>query len=79
MEENGFFEYTVTFWDDFDKKMKIKHGVTYAESYSDALYNIEQYYEHVENVYIQGLEPMSCYCFEDDSVIFNLSFSEKER
>ena len=76
--ESGFFEYTCIYWDEDNDKFETVHGVTYAESWSDAMYKIEKYYENIENIFIQGLEPFSVYEFESHPVKFQLTIKENE-
>ena len=70
--ENGFFEYKVKYWDEFDTdennkfgKMNIAYGVVYAASFKEATEKIEQYYDKIENITIYGLAPYSVYEFND--------------
>ena len=67
--ENSFFEYIVEYWDDTEKESVRARGVTYACSFADAICNIEEHYPYIEWIKCQGLEPNSCYDFED-SIMF---------
>lgn len=64
-EDNGFYEYKVTFWDDFQKEMKSVCGVTYASTFAEAIDKIETYYCTIQSITIVGLEPCNIYEFDD--------------
>jgi hypothetical protein len=60
--EEGFFEYVCEFWDEVDKKMNVAYGLTYADSFTNAMYQIEAYYgKNIENIKLYGLEPSTVY------------------
>ena len=75
--ENGFFEYKCKYWDDFSNDFKIVYGVTYANSCGEAMSNIEKYYDNIENIFLQPLEPFSVYDFTEHPSAFNLITVEK--
>ena len=58
----GPFEYKVTIYDE-DKHCTEKYkGITFAENYADAMYNIESYYgQSIIDIKIYGLEQNSVY------------------
>lgn len=37
-------EYEINIYDDIDKKERIIHGITFAENFTEAMSNIEEYY-----------------------------------
>jgi hypothetical protein len=60
--EEGFFEYICEFWNEIDGKMDTVFGITYADSFTNAMNQIEKYYGHtIESVKLYGLEPSSVY------------------
>lgn len=63
---NGFYKYVVEFYDE-DIKDNIKSkGVTYASSYQEAAYNIENYYGSIANMSLEELEEGDVFEIEDD-------------
>ena len=57
---NGFFEFKAYYY--FDGQECVENGVTYAEDFSTAMFNIEQYYgEDLDHVEIAALEPSTVY------------------
>ena len=74
--EPGFFEYICIYWDEFDNDFETVHGVVYADSWSEATHKIEKYYDNIENIFIQGLEPSPVYEFESHPVKFQLTVEE---
>lgn len=79
MNEKGFFEYIVRFFDEDSVNEQETYGVTFAESFAEAIYNIEKAYSNIENVKVQGLEPSYCYDFHYDSILFNYNIKAKEK
>ena len=75
--ENGFFEYKCKYWDEISKDFKIVYGVTYANSYSEAMYNIEKSYNCIENIFLVGLESSLVYDFTQDPISLSLITVEK--
>lgn len=73
----GFFEYSCNFWDTEEEKMKTVHGVVYAKTFGDAVYELEQYYDYIESLKLQGIEPSNVYEFEEGTVGFSLTVNEK--
>ena len=71
----GFFEYICDYW---DEKMVTARGVVYASTFADAVDKIEKYYDHIDNIQLQSLEPSSVYDFENDSIIFSSIFNGEE-
>ena len=72
MEEYGFYEYKVEYWDEIQKKMTAACGVVCAKSFSEAMNNIEDYYDSIVNVNLFGLEPFSVYEFNDEQNNFRI-------
>ena len=70
--EYGFFEYEVEYWDSFIEKMTFSRGVIYADTFTNAVENLENYYEGIEKFTIYGLEPTSVYEFNYDNNNFKL-------
>lgn len=64
----GFFKYEVFYWDEIEKKEAVNKGITYADSYKNAVYNIEKYYgnNNIISLNIQGEEPDPCYELEGE-------------
>ena len=60
------FEYVINYWCDIDEKEKKAHGVTFANSYSDAMTNIEDYYGDciIDVLSLFGWEEQTVYEFE---------------
>ena len=76
-EDNGFYEYKVTFWDDFKGEMKSVCGVTYASTFTEAVDKIEKNYCTVENINIFGLEPYDVYEFNEEQNNFKIKEEDK--
>lgn len=58
-------EYEARFWDEIDGKMVTVHGVTMAESFTDAMEKVEEHYgDELDFVSIILLEEASVYEFE---------------
>lgn len=64
---DGFYEYEVKYYDEFDGVMLIRHGVVYADSYAAAVEHISDYYgdKWIDYLTITGLEPATVYEIED--------------
>lgn len=77
-KEEGYYEYKVTYYDEFDNKLKTAYGVTFAATYADAVHNIEQYYDCIEKIFIYALMPYHCYEFNAEENSFIIKF-EGER
>lgn len=70
--ESGFFEYSCEAWVE-QEGMKKFHGVVYADTFTNAMYELEHYYGNIENITLQGLEPSNVYDFEEGTVGFSLT------
>lgn len=73
--ENGFFEYSCEAWIDGEGTKKV-HGVVYADTFANAMYELERYYGNIENVKLQGVEPCNVYEFEEGTVGFSITVDE---
>lgn len=69
--ESGFFEYSCEAW--VEEGMKKFHGVVYADTFTNAMYELEHYYGNIENVTLQGVEPSNVYDFEEGTVGFSIT------
>ena len=59
----GFFEYKVIFWN--DTKEDVELGVTYGETYTEVMKNIEDYYgETLIKVILYDCETIPVYVLE---------------
>ena len=66
---NSFFKYKVAYLDDIDNKETISKGITYADNFSNAVCNIEQYYgeNSISSLAVYSTDEYStCYEFEED-------------
>lgn len=66
---NSFFKYKVFYWDDINDKEIIIKGITYADSFSNAVCNIERYYgkDSIVSLEVYSTDSYSaCYEFEED-------------
>lgn len=70
--EYGFFEYEIEYWDPFTEKMTTSRGVVYADTFTNAVKNLEKHYEGIEKFTIYGLEPFSVYEFNYDDNNFKI-------
>lgn len=61
-----FYEYIVNYWDDTNKKLCVNKGVTMANTYCEAVYNIEHYYDNINEIFISSKEGSHCYEFPED-------------
>lgn len=66
--EEGFFKYEVFYWDEVEKKETVNKGITYADSYKNAVDNIEKYYGNncIISLNIQLEELGPCYELEGE-------------
>lgn len=82
-----FFEYKAEFFNEFEtddehpygKIMKSK-GVTCAETYTEAMSNVEHFFDNIESLKITELEESACYDFNYSPYMFkgkNIKFGEK--
>lgn len=78
MEEYGFFEYKIEYWDEIQKKMTTACGVTYASTFTEAVDKIEQYYDKIEDITIFSLEPYSVYEFNEEQNNFKIKKEDKD-
>ena len=78
--DSGYFEYICEFWEDIKEPWEFKkvHGVIYADSWTKAAQKLEEHYDKIENIFIQGIEPYSVYEFESHPVKFHLIVGEKK-
>ena len=66
----GPFEYKVTVYDEGKHCNENYKGITFADSYADAMYNIETYYgQDIIDVKIYGLEESLVYEINGDNFI----------
>ena len=66
--ENGYFEYEVEHWDEWDGGcLKKSRGITYAGTHAEAVKNLEAWYGagNINKIKIAGIEPGTVYDFED--------------
>lgn len=77
MNKTSFFEYSCRCWDGEVNGMRTFHGVVYADSFSHAMQELDHYYDMVENVHLQVLNPCNVYEFEEGTVGFTLIVDEK--
>lgn len=69
-------EYTVEVWDDTKRKKDKVHGVTLAESYMEAIENIEWYYgDTICNIFVEMLEENKVYEFEINETAEKFKFN----
>ena len=73
---NTFFEYICNYYDDIENDFKEGHGVIYACSFTDAMHNVQCYYDNIENVSIFNLGISDIYEFEEDSSIFSVTVNK---
>lgn len=73
----SFFEYTITYWDTTDFNMKDAHGVVYAPSFEKAISNLEKYYDDINIISLQSIEPSNIYEFEKGTIGFILTVNKK--
>lgn len=66
MENSGFFKYTCIAFEDNNTEATTFCGLVYASSYSDAVYELEHYYDEIELLKIEGLEPSNVYEFNNE-------------
>lgn len=72
----GYFEFKAEVY--FDDKSYIEKGVTYAETYTDAVAHIEDYYgEDLVSLSIQAIEPYNVYILEGPTKVMDNFFEEK--
>ena len=76
MKKKGFFEYKCEFWDVETSEMEKIQGVVYADSYANAVYELEHYYDMIENLELHGIESCNVYEFNEGAVNFHLEVNE---
>lgn len=79
-KEYNYFEYTVKYFDEegYSYEEHTAHGVTFANSYSSAVKNLERYYgAGLNSIVVTVLIPSSVYEFEDGSCLFNIKVEDK--
>lgn len=72
-------EYTMTFIEPGELEIKHLHGITFADTYAEAMEKIEDYYgEGIVDIKIMMLEECSVYDFEmnDGENLFNITCKE---
>ncbi len=73
----GYFEFKAEIC--FDGKMLIEKGVTYAETYSEAMALIEDYYgEELCSISMEAIEPYGVYILEGDTKVESNFFERGE-
>ncbi len=55
--ENGFFNYSCNYYDEITKKMEFTKGIVYADTYANAVYELEHFYENICDLKLEELEP----------------------
>ena len=62
---DGYFEYTVEYFDEIDSEACVERGVVYADSYAEAVRLVESFYgDTINSLSIVGLEPCEVYVLE---------------
>lgn len=57
MAKRGFFNYSCNYYDEFTEKMEFVKGIVYADTYENAAYELEHFYEYISDIRLEGLEP----------------------
>lgn len=80
--EKGFFEYTCTFWDEYARDIKTTHGIVFANSFTNAMYEIGKCYgeDNINSISFTINENFSSkvFEFETDPINFALYVKESE-
>lgn len=67
MAESGFFNYFCNYYNEITEEMESAKGVVYADTYANAVYELEHFYENICDVKLEGLEPgPPIYQFEEE-------------
>ena len=78
--ESGFFEYVCDFYDETEQNnLETAYGVIYSDNYSNAVYELQQYYGNINTITITQLEKSNVYDFEIDPSIFSLKVNKEEK